>query len=181
MGPVFGLVTAAVYSLPAMGRRAAPAILVLHGPNLNLLGTREPAVYGRVTLPELNRAVQQHAESRGARAVCRQSNHEGELVDWIQSAAREGFRGIVFNPGALSHYSITLRDAVASQRLPVVEVHLSNIHAREDFRHRSVVAATAVGQISGFGPASYLLGVDALLVGASVTRRGARVSARRRP
>lgn len=164
-----------------MGRRAAPAILVLHGPNLNLLGTREPAVYGRVTLPELNRAVQQHAESRGARAVCRQSNHEGELVDWIQSAAREGFRGIVFNPGALSHYSITLRDAVASQRLPVVEVHLSNIHAREDFRHRSVVAATAVGQISGFGPASYLLGVDALLVGASVTRRGARVSPRRRP
>ena len=163
-----------------MARRAAPAILVLHGPNLSLLGTREPAVYGRVTLPEVNRAVQRHAASRGARAVCRQSNHEGQLVDWIQSAGREGFRGIVFNPGALSHYSIALRDAVASQRLPVVEVHLSNIHAREEFRHRSVVAAAAVGQISGFGPASYLLGVDALLVGASVTPRGSRAGPRRR-
>jgi 3-dehydroquinate dehydratase-2 len=163
-----------------MARRAAPAILVLHGPNLNLLGTREPAVYGRVTLPEVNRAVQRHAASRGARAVCRQSNHEGELVDWIQSAGREGFRGIVFNPGALSHYSIALRDAVASQRVPVVEVHLSNIHAREEFRHHSVVAAAAVGQISGFGPSSYLLGVDALLVGASVTPRGQRAGRRHR-
>jgi 3-dehydroquinate dehydratase-2 len=163
-----------------MARRAAPAILVLHGPNLNLLGTREPVVYGRVTLPEVNRAVQRHAASRGARAVCRQSNHEGELVDWIQSAGREGFRGIVFNPGALSHYSIALRDAVASQRVPVVEVHLSNIHAREEFRHHSVVAAAAVGQISGFGPSSYLLGVDALLVGASVTPRGQRAGRRHR-
>ena len=90
-----------VYSLPPMARRVASAILVLHGPNLNLLGTREPAVYGRVTLAEVNRAVQRHAESRGARAVCRQSNHEGQLVDWIQAAAREGFRGIVINPGAL--------------------------------------------------------------------------------
>ena len=164
-----------------MARRAAPAILVLHGPNLNLLGTREPAVYGRATLPEVNRTVQRHAESRGARAVCRQSNHEGELVEWIQSAGREGFRGIVFNPGALSHYSIALRDAVASQRIPVVEVHLSNIHARERFRHRSVVAAAAVGQISGFGPASYLLGVDALLAGSAGTPRGRRAGPRRRP
>ncbi|HEV3349837.1 MAG TPA: type II 3-dehydroquinate dehydratase [Methylomirabilota bacterium] len=158
-----------------MARRAASAILVLHGPNLNLLGTREPAVYGRVSLAEVNRAVQRHAEARGARAVCRQSNHEGELVDWIQSAGREGFRGIVFNPGALSHYSIALRDAVASVRVPVVEVHLSNIHAREEFRHRSVVAAAAVGQISGFGPASYLLGVDALL-GAAAGPSGRRAA-----
>jgi len=152
-----------------MARRLPPAILVLHGPNLNLLGTREPAVYGRVTLSEVNRAVQRHAERRGARAVCRQSNHEGELVDWVQSAGREGFRGIVFNPGALTHYSVALRDAVASQGVPVVEVHLSNIHAREEFRHRSVVAGAAVGQISGFGPLSYLLGLDALLASSSTT------------
>ncbi len=164
-----------------MARRAAPAILVLHGPNLNLLGTREPAVYGRVSLAEVNRAVQRHATARGARAVCRQSNTEGELVDWIQSAGREGFRGIVFNPGALSHYSIALRDAVASVRVPVVEVHLSNIHAREAFRHHSVVAAAAVGQISGFGPTSYLLGVDALLAGSSASPRGRRATPRRRP
>jgi 3-dehydroquinate dehydratase-2 len=163
-----------------MARRAASVFLVLHGPNLNLLGTREPAVYGRVSLAEVNRAVQRHAASRGARVVCRQSNHEGELVDWIQEAAREGFRGIVFNPGALSHYSIALRDAVASVRVPVVEVHLSNIHAREEFRHHSVVAAAAVGQILGFGPASYLLGVDALL-GALATPRERRPARRRRP
>src|SRR5882724_10704662 len=141
-----------------MARRVASAILVLHGPNLNLLGTREPAVYGRVTLAEVNRAVQRHAESRAARAVCRQSNHEGELVDWVQAA---------------------LRDAVASVRVPVVEVHLSNIHAREEFRHHSVVAAAALGQISGFGAASYLLGVDALL-GVSPALGGRRAAARRR-
>jgi 3-dehydroquinate dehydratase-2 len=143
--------------------RPAPAILVLHGPNLNLLGTREPAVYGRETLAEVNRAIEAHAASRGARAECRQSNHEGQLVDWIQSAPAEGFAGIVVNPGALTHYSLALRDAVASIGLPVVEVHLSNIHAREEFRRQSVVAAAARGQIAGFGPASYLLGLDAVL------------------
>ncbi|HET7875861.1 MAG TPA: type II 3-dehydroquinate dehydratase [Methylomirabilota bacterium] len=161
-----------------MAPRPSAPILVLHGPNLNLLGTRETAVYGRGSLAQLNRAVQAHAAARGARAVCRQSNHEGELVEWIQSAAREGFRGIVINPGALTHYSIAVRDAVASVTVPVVEVHLSNIHAREDFRQRSVVAPAAVGQISGFGPTSYLLGVDALLARLPVGRR--RAAARRK-
>lgn len=140
-----------------MARRppAASAILVLHGPNLNLLGTREPAVYGRVSLAEVNRAVQAHAQRRGARAVCRQSNHEGELVDWIQSAAREGFQGIVLNPGALTHYSIALRDAVASVQVPVVEVHLSNILEREEWRRSSVIEAVVSHRVIGKGPAGY--------------------------
>ena len=142
---------------------ARPSILVLHGPNLNLLGTREPEVYGRATLAEVDRAIVAHATARGVHAVCRQSNHEGELVGWIQTAAAERFTGIVINPGALTHYSLALHDAVAAVPVPVVEVHLSNIHAREAFRHRSVVASAARGQISGFGPASYLLGIDALL------------------
>ena len=146
-----------------MARSAAARVLVLHGPNLNLLGTREPAVYGRTTLAQIDGAVQRHAAGRGAEAVCRQSNHEGQLIDWIQGAAKEGFRAIVINPGALTHYSIALRDAVSAVSVPVVEVHLSNIHAREEFRRHSVIAAAARGQIAGFGPASYLLGVDAAL------------------
>ena len=146
-----------------MAARATYSILVLHGPNLNLLGTREPEVYGRVSLGEVNRTVQRHAVSRGAKAVCRQSNHEGELVDWIHSAATEGFGGIVINPGALTHYSVALRDAVAAVALPVVEVHLSNIHGREEFRRHSVIAPAAAGQVSGFGAMSYVLGVDAVL------------------
>jgi 3-dehydroquinate dehydratase II len=140
----------------------ARAVLVLHGPNLNLLGTREPAVYGRATLAEVDRAIHRHARSRGLRVECRQSNSEGQLIDWVQGAARQGFAGIVMNPGALTHYSIALRDAVASVEVPVVEVHLSNVHRREEFRRHSVIAPVARGQISGFGPASYLLGIDAL-------------------
>jgi 3-dehydroquinate dehydratase-2 len=139
------------------------AILVLHGPNLNMLGRREPDVYGRLSLAEVNRAIQRHGRARRVRVDCRQSNHEGQLVDWIQAAETEGFGGIVMNPGAFTHYSLALRDAVASVRLPVVEVHLSNVHAREQFRHHSVIAAVARGQIAGFGPQSYLLGIDALL------------------
>jgi 3-dehydroquinate dehydratase II len=137
-------------------------ILVLHGPNLNLLGTREPGVYGKVTLAEVDRMIREHARRRGGSVQCRQSNLEGQLVEWLQAAQREGFDGVVFNPGAFTHYSIALRDAVAAIKLPVVEVHLSNVHGREEFRRHSVIAAVARGQIAGFGPQSYLLGFDAL-------------------
>jgi 3-dehydroquinate dehydratase-2 len=139
------------------------AVLVLHGVNLNLLGTREPAVYGRTTLAEVDRLIREHGRKRGVRVECRQSNHEGQLVDWLQGARRERFMGVVLNPGAFTHYSIALRDAVAAIDVPVVEVHLSNVHGREEFRRHSVIAGAAKGQISGFGPQSYLLGVDALL------------------
>jgi 3-dehydroquinate dehydratase II len=141
----------------------ASAALVLHGPNLNLLGTREPAVYGRATLAEVDRLVRERGRKLGLRVESRQSNHEGQLIDWLQGARKEGFLGIVFNPGAFTHYSVALRDAVAAIDVPVVEVHLSNINAREEFRRHSVIAAAARGQISGFGPHSYLLGLEALL------------------
>lgn len=143
--------------------RSGRRLLVLHGPNLNLLGTREPSVYGHATLGDIDAAVQRHAASRGAEATCRQSNHEGELVGWIQRAAAEGFEALVLNPGALTHYSIALRDAIAGTGLPVVEVHLSNVFAREAFRQHSYVSPIAVGVIAGFGPASYRLGLEALL------------------
>jgi 3-dehydroquinate dehydratase-2 len=139
------------------------AILVLHGPNLNLLGQREPGVYGALTLADVDAAIARHAAAREVKVECRQSNHEGVLLEAIHRAAAEGFAAIVLNPGAFTHYSYALRDAIAGIGLPVVEVHLSNVHAREPFRHRSVTAPVCRGQIAGFGVNSYLLGLDAAL------------------
>lgn len=168
-----------VYSPPAMPTLSGAGVLVLHGPNLNLLGTREPAVYGRTTLAEVDRLIARHAAERGVPVTCRQSNHEGQLVEWIQGAAAGGFRAIVINPGALTHYSVALRDVIAAVRVPVVEVHLSNIHAREEFRRHSVTAAAAAGQISGFGASSYVLGLDAALLLAGRAAAASRPRARR--
>ena len=137
-------------------------VLVLHGPNLNLLGTREPGVYGQTTLAELDAGLQELAQGLGIALESRQSNHEGVLIDWVQGAEAEGFTGIVLNPGGYTHTSVALRDAIAAIRLPVVEVHLSNVHAREDFRRQSYISPVARGVISGFGPDSYRLGVLAL-------------------
>ena len=137
-------------------------ILVLHGPNLNLLGTREPTVYGEATLPEINDMLMGLGKELGVSVEARQSNIEGELVTWIQQAPSQ-YQGLVFNPAAYTHTSIALRDAVTGVGLPMVEVHLSNIHRRESFRRRSYLASVSLGQISGFGPQSYSLGLRALV------------------
>ena len=137
-------------------------ILVLHGPNLNLLGIREPSIYGAMTLEELNASLIKLGMELGVTIESRQSNVEGELVNWIQEA-KQRFDGLVFNPAAYTHTSIALRDAIVGVEIPMVEVHLSNIHRRESFRRRSYLASVALGQISGFGPQSYLLGLRALV------------------
>jgi 3-dehydroquinate dehydratase-2 len=142
------------------------SILVLHGPNLNLLGQREPEVYGRQTLADVNMSLSLLAGELGVLVETFQSNHEGALIDRMHAASSDGFAGIIINPGGLTHTSVALRDAISSIGLPVIEAHLSNIHARESFRQHSYVAGVVVGQISGFGAMSYhlaLRGMFALL------------------
>lgn len=146
------------------------SVLVLSGPSLDRLGAREPEIYGTTTLPEIVTALESFAAQHEARVVARQSAHEGALIDWINGAAEEGFHGLVINPGAYTHTSIALYDALRATHLPAIEVHLSNPEAREAFRRRSFVARACVGKVAGFGPRSYELGLAGLL---EVLRRGA--------
>lgn len=138
------------------------SILVLHGPNLNLLGKREPGIYGLVTLAEINRLLAAEGQKLQANISTVQSNHEGVLVDAVHAASGE-HQGILINAGAYTHTSVAIRDAIAAVNIPTVEVHLSNIYQREAFRHHSYIAAVAIGQISGFGAESYRLGLQALI------------------
>jgi 3-dehydroquinate dehydratase-2 len=137
-------------------------VLILHGPNLNLTGYRQPDVYGKMSLDEINERIQRHAGEIGAEVRILQTNHEGTIIDTIQEH-RSWAEGIIINAGGLTHYSIAVRDALVSVRMPVVEVHLSNVHAREEFRRHSVIAPITVGQVVGFGPQSYLLALSALV------------------
>jgi 3-dehydroquinate dehydratase II len=138
----------------------AKAVLVLHGPNLNLLGQREPEIYGRKTLSDINAELAVRAEQAGARLSCFQSNHEGALVDRIQSAQTEQFEFIVINPAALTHTSVALRDALSAVAIPFIEVHLSNVHRREAFRHHSYLSDIAIGVICGMGAMGYAAALE---------------------
>ena len=138
-------------------------ILVIHGPNLNLLGQREPGIYGLVTLAKINQMLKSQAKKSKTIIVIKQSNHEGQIVDFIQSAKKNKFDGILINPAAYTHTSVAVRDAIAACGLITVEVHLSNIYSREEFRHKSLISPVAKGTILGFGAKSYTLGLAALL------------------
>jgi 3-dehydroquinate dehydratase-2 len=151
-------------------------IRVLHGPNLNLLGTREQLIYGTLTLDAIDSAIMKLAEELSVEVDLRQTNSEGELVNWIQEAGT-GYDGIIINPAAYTHTSVAIRDAIAAVGLPTVEVHLSNIYQREEFRHRSYVSGVAIGQISGLGPTGYLLALRGLQDYLTASRRQKKISA----
>lgn len=138
-------------------------LLVLSGPNLDRLGTREPHIYGHTTLPQLHASLVELGKAQGVGVECRQSNHEGDLVGWIGSANDDGFAGILINAGAYTHTSYALHDAIKGSPLPVVEVHISNPEAREAFRHISLIAAACIAKVAGFGPDSYRTALEALL------------------
>ncbi len=138
-------------------------LLVINGPNLNLLGTREPEIYGHTTLADSNEMIKKRAEKFDIEADFYQSNHEGAIVDKIQQAWADGVEYIILNAGAYTHYSVAIRDAIAGVEVPVIEVHLSNIHKREEFRHNSVIAPVCLGQISGFGADSYMVALEAVI------------------
>lgn len=139
----------------------SPVIFVLNGPNLNLLGLREPDIYGHDTLDDICGQLEDHGQTLGVTVDCRQSNHEGHLIDWLHEANATGAQAVIINPGAYTHTSIALYDAIRSINVPVVEVHLSNPHAREEFRHKSYVSKAAKGTIAGFGALGYQLALDA--------------------
>ena len=146
--------------MPITSKTSVRSVLVVHGPNLNLLGTREPEIYGRETLDGVNRRLEATGKAQGIKVACFQSNHEGRLVDRIQEARSQGVGFIIINPAAYTHTSVALRDALAAVAIPFIEVHLSNVHAREAFRHRSFVSDIAVGTIAGLGSRGYDFALD---------------------